>query len=338
MGPISRAMKPVSETPQKPERPPDDIGRAEIRVKGITISVPSVQIDGKTVIKTGRWLKMAGVREEELVEGDTIADPKAFISRLKESGLNADLFTFAQRVPDQTAKYDYHIEWENAAVIPISTFSHWWRECTEYSIRKAVNRSRKVGVVVNEVEFSDAFVEAAHSIYNETPVRQGKAFWHYGKDLQTIKRELATYLERSTFIGAYYQGELIGFMKLSSVGTTATITQILSSIKHFDKRPNNALIATAVEICESQGKSHFIYGSFVYYDPNSTLTEFKRRNGFTPMDLPRYYIPLTLKGKVALKLGLHRGIAGNLPRPVLGWFLKVRSFWYASRRKGRGDS
>ena len=68
--------------------------------------------------------------------------------------------------------------------------------------------------------------------------------------------------------------------------------------RHFDKRPNNALIAKAVEICATEGKSHFIYGSYVYYDPNSSLTEFKRRNGFEPVALPRYFIPLTLKGKL----------------------------------------
>jgi hypothetical protein len=116
-------------------------------------------------------------------------------------------------------------------------------------------------------------------------------------------------------------------MKLTSVGSTAAIMQIFCAGRHFDKRPNNALIAKAVEVCEEQGKSHFVYGSFVYYDPNSTLTEFKRRNGFEAVPLPRYYIPLTIKGMIALKMGLHRGIAGNTPKPLLRLFLKVRKRW-----------
>jgi hypothetical protein len=115
-------------------------------------------------------------------------------------------------------------------------------------------------------------------------------------------------------------------MKITWVGTTGTITQILSKKEHFDKRPNNALIAKAIEVCEAEGRSHFIYGSFVYHDPDSSLTEFKRRNGFESVQLPRYYIPLTLKGKIALGLGLHRGIARNTPKPVLKLFLKVRRF------------
>src|SRR5256885_12912907 len=57
----------------------------------------------------------------------------------------------------------------------------------------------------------------------------------------------------------------------------------------------------------------------------STLTEFKRRNGFEPVSLPRYYIPLTLEGKVALQLGLHRGLSARIPKAVYGKLLKIRS-------------
>jgi hypothetical protein len=112
----------------------------------------------------------------------------------------------------------------------------------------------------------------------------------------------------------------------------------LSAKQHFDKRPNNALIAKAVEICELQRMSHLIYGSFVYYNPDSPLTEFKRRSGFEAVPLPRYYIPLTVKGKIALKLGLHRGVAGNVPRPLFEQFLKIRSLWYARRSKAAKEN
>jgi hypothetical protein len=307
------------------------VGRSEIGIKGRGVVVPSVEVQGTTVITTGRWLKVAAVRHEELVDGDTVGDPEAFVADLRKSGLKAHLFTFGQRLPNIEPKYSYWKEWENAAAIPITNFSHWWKECTEYSTRKAVNRAKKLGVSVRVVEFDDDFVEATRPIYNEVPVRQGKAFWHYGKDTQRLKRDLATYLERSIFVGAYYQDELIGFMKITWVGSTGTITQILSMKKHFEKRPNNALIAKAMEICEAGGKSHFIYGSFVYNDPDSSLTEFKRRNGFESFPLPRYYVPLTFRGKIALRLGLHRGIAANTPKPMLKLLLNARKSW--SERK-----
>lgn len=318
--------------PQSHETSP--VVNTEIRIKGEVLSVPSVEIHGRTLITTGKWLRVAAVRDEDLVEGDNIADAESFISRLRESGLKADLFTFAQRLPDVTPKHSYHIEWEDAAALPIKSCAHWWQVQTEYSIRKGVNRAKKLGVTVTVADFNDQLVEAICHIYNETPVRQGKAFWHYGKDCQAIRRALATYLDRSLFIGAYHDGELIGFMKTTFVNGTATMTQILSAKRHLDKRPNNALIAKAVEICDSQRMSHLIYGSFVYYDPDSTLTEFKRRSGFEGVPLPRYYVPLTVKGRIALKLGLQRGVAGNVPRVLFRQFLKLEAFGTKSCQKG----
>ena len=36
---------------------------------------------------------------------------------------------------------------------------------------------------------------------------QGRKFWHYGKDLNTVKRENGTYLDRCEILGAYYSGQ-----------------------------------------------------------------------------------------------------------------------------------
>jgi hypothetical protein len=113
----------------------------------------------------------------------------------------------------------------------------------------------------------------------------------------------------------------------------ANIVQLLSKIKHYDKRPANALIAKAVQLCEQQGISYLTYCNYIYNDPKSSLTEFKRRNGFEQALLPRYYIPLTLKGKIALRLGLHQSLAQRIPKPVFSQLLKIRSFWYERRLK-----
>ena len=278
---MSTAVRPLKASPESgPNLAAAGVGFSEIRVKGKTLFVPSVLINGKTVTARGRLLKVAEVRHEDLVEGDTLVDPEPFISQLKNSNFKADIFTFGQRLPDKDPKYQYLTEWENVAAVPITTFAYWWKDLAEHSIRKSVNKATRLGVITKIVEFSDEFVQATCSIYNETPVRQGKTFWHYGKTFETIKHELGNYLDRSVFVGAYFQDELIGFMKITWVGATGTITQILSKKTHFDKRPNNALIAKAIETCELRGKSHFIYGSFVYFDANSSLTEFKRRNGF----------------------------------------------------------
>lgn len=297
-------------------------------VRERTTSVPLLRIDGRTIITTGKWIKIAAVEDEELIEGETVADPELFVSRLRQSGLEADIFTFAQKVPDTTPKHKYHFEWDNAAVIPITNFKDWWEKRAQYDVRSAVKKARRLGVVVRLAEFTDAFVEGIVGIYNESPTRQGKPFWHYQKDFDTVKRENSTYLERSTCIGAYYDNELIGFIRMLNVRTVGTTLQVISKKKHFDKKPTNALIAKAVEICELKGLTHLVYGRYIYNDPNSSLTEFKRRNGFEQVLLPRYYVPLGRKGEMALKLGLHHQLADRVPEPVLAQLRKIRSLWH----------
>jgi hypothetical protein len=307
------------------------ICQTEIRLKGKAVCVPSAQIDGRTVLVTGKWLKLAAVKDEDLVEGESVSNPDSFVSQLREKGLNADIFTFSQKLPDITPKSTYHLEWDNLAVIPITTFSDWWEKRVESSVRRAVRKATKLGVVVKLVEFDDAFVNGIVSINNETPIRQGKTFWHYQKDFEAVKLENSTYAERNAFLGAYCEDELIGFIRITYVDKVASIIQLLSKMKHFDKRPANALIAKAVEICEQKGMSYLMYCNYVYNDPKSSLTEFKRRNGFEQVLVPRYYIPLTLKGKVALKLGLHRGLKNQIPKPLMIQLLKIRSIWYGRR-------
>src|SRR6266702_3588302 len=153
--------------------------QTEIRVKGKSVRVPSAEIEGRTVITSGKWLKMATARDEDLIEGETLTNPESFVSQLKQSGLKADIFTFGQRLPECTPKHAYHMDWENLAVIPITTYKDWWDNRAESSVRRAVRKATKSGLVVKRAEFDDEFVNGIVSINDETPVRQGKAFWHY---------------------------------------------------------------------------------------------------------------------------------------------------------------
>jgi Acetyltransferase (GNAT) family len=309
------------------------IDYTEIRLKGKDSRVPSAQIAGRTVITSGEWLKKAVVKDEDLLEGDVVGDAEAFVSQLKESGLKADVFTFGQKLPETTPKYSYHLEWDNLAVIPITTYADWWKTRIESSVQRAVRKAAKLGVVVKIAEFDDEFVRGIVGINNETPIRQGKPFWHFQKSFEAVRKENSTYAERNVFLGAYYENELIGFIRMTYVDRVASIVQVLSKTKHFDKRPSNALIAKAVEICEQKRTSHLMYCNYIYNDPKSSLTEFKRRNGFEQVLIPRYYIPLTIKGKMALKLGIHRGFVHRIPKPIFSQFVRIRSAWYEHRSK-----
>jgi hypothetical protein len=307
-------------------------GLAEVRVAGKTLYVPSVEICGRTVVVTGNWLRHAAIKDEDVVEGEIVEDPRVFLEKLKRSSLQADIFSFSQKIPDTTPKYSYPFEWDNWAGIPITSFNDWWEKRLPQESRRNVRRATKRGVVVRAAQFDDEFVRAIQGIYNETPIRQGRPFWHFGKDFETVKMENATYLDRSDFLGAYFNDELIGFIKIIYVDQVATLIQIVSKIEHQDKRPTNALLAKAVEVCDKKGAKFLLYTKFIYDENRSSpLTEFKRRNGFEEIRYPRYSVPLTLKGALAVKLGIHRGLRRLVPVPILVTLKSVRSRFYQIR-------
>ena len=80
-------------------------------------------------------------------------------------------------------------------------------------------------------------------------------------------------------------------------------------IRHRKVASTNALIAKAVEVCAEKQAPYLVYGSIDYGKKGSTsLADFKRHNGFEKINLPRYYVPLTLKGRIALNSNFHKGL------------------------------
>ena len=301
------------------------LGTTEYRIKGINHYLPSVSIDGCTVMVTGSALKIARIFDEELVVRSSLPNPDSFLPKLRASPLKADIFAFSQRPPDNTPHYTYPHEWDNWAMVPTTSFQTWWDALPQES-RKNARFAEKKGVVVKCVPFDDTLIQGIKGIYDESPIRQGRPFWHYGKSLEDVKKENCTYLDRSVFVGAFVGEQLIGFIKFIQVDEIATLIQILAMAEHRDKKPMNALLKHTMEICEQRGLGTLTYGNYTYGNDNdSSLTEFKRRNGYTEVRFPRYYVPLTLKGHLALKTGLHLGWKNIVPLPLRTYYVKTRA-------------
>jgi hypothetical protein len=297
----------------------------EISFKGKRTLVPAVRIAGRTVIVTGRLIRIATVQSAEYVEGGSELDPEEVRRGLASIGRTADIFTFTQSVGDEEPRFPYYHEWDNAAAVSSADYDQWWKGLSEHS-RRNVRLASKRGVTVEVANLDDKFVKGIKGLFDETPVRTGRLFWHYGKDLETIRKENSSFLDRSEFLGAFYGEQLIGFMKFVYVGNCAHVMQFLLSQSHLDKKAGNALMAKAMQICHRKGMSHLIYRKFTYGAKKAdSLAEFKRRNGFVEVRFPQYFVPLTARGRVAVALRLHRGIRGMLPAAMIQLLLNVRS-------------
>jgi hypothetical protein len=263
-----------------------------------------------------------------------LEDPEPVASELRKARLGIDLFTFLQKLPDTSPKYAYPLEMDNLAVLPVSTFEHWWTKVIGFKARNKAKQAEKKGLVVREAQLDDALVTGIWEIYNECPVRQGRLFPHYGKSLETVRRMSGTFPDSSLFIGAFDGGRLAGFIKLTidDSNTQAGIMHIVSLLGQRDKAPTNALIMQAVRSCADRGIRHLVYSNFAYGKKlRSSLSDFKERNGFQRVDIPRYYIPLSRWGSAAFRMGLHRPLFDFVPESVAAKLREARTAWY--RRK-----
>jgi len=235
-----------------------------------------------------------------------------FIEKLGERGV--DIFTFIERRWRNTISNPPHF-WlgtdDNIALLQVTTFDEWWKNIGKKT-RNMVRKAEKCGVKTEVVEPSEELAEGIWKIYNETPIRQERGFTHYEIPLQAVINGIRL-SQNCIYVGAYFQEELVGFIQLVHGNDVALISQILSLQKHWDKAVNNALVAKAIEFCANKKIRWIMYGRI---GNHPSLDKFKQSNGFSRFTVTRYYVPITKKGRIATKMGLHREIKDILPQSV----------------------
>jgi len=286
-------------------------------------------VDNKNIAIRGKIIKIAQLRSEW---DQDIEDPDSFIKNLNKTGVKADIFTFMQRLPESRPKYSYNMEWDSIAAIPVSSYDHWIKKQVVQNSRKKIGLSKRKGVEIKICGFDDDFIKGILEIYHETPVVQGKINRQYDTDFETAKKLNSTYLDRATFIGAFFNGELIAYIKLVPTKNYMRTMGILAKVAHRDKGAMNFLIAKAVELCAEQKIPYLVYAKFNYGKRGGdTLKEFKKNLGFESIILPRYYIPLTLWGKLILSLKLHHEIVEYFPVKIIKTAAQLRNYWYSKK-------
>jgi hypothetical protein len=292
-------------------------------IDGASASVNYVEIREQTLAFSRRGpISLLGLADDWY---EDLNDPDEVIDTVRSKlAVKPDIFTFWQRLPEIEPKYSFYVEFESIAALRIEGYDFWLNKQIKDKARNRIRKSGKAGVEVREADFDDDFVHGMVKIFNETPTRQGRRFWHYGKDFETVKSQFSRSLFREDLIGAYYRDELIGFVMLGNAGRYGVLGQIISMVSHRDKATNNALMAKSVELCVRKKLPYLVYGLW----SDSSLTDFKRHCGFEEVKLPRYFVPITQKGKFGLKLGIHHGWNAAVPNRIKKPLRQLRRSWY----------
>ena len=283
-----------------------------------------LEVDKELILDNRRLLKVAWNRREYI---ENTLPSNEYLAKVADRG--ADIYTFLDRkwcCPITNVPSDWKKEDDNVGLLEIKDFETWWQVVGKKT-RNMARKAEKSGIKVTEVQASDKLAEGIWKIYNETPIRQERAFPQYGEPLEIVRGNMYE-AKTSTFIGAYLDDELVGFIQLAYSQDTAITSNIIALQKHWDKAVNNALLAKAVEICAKKGIRWLIYGRI---GNHPSLDRFKESNGFVKYPINRYYVPITGKGETAIKLGLHRELKDALPQwlkdpliPALNWVSRTK--------------
>lgn len=252
---------------------------------------------------------------------------------LKSAECKSDIFMFWDRLPTINAQRSskFVSERDNIAGLQLVSYDFWFQHQIGKKTRNMIRKAHKEGVETKVCVVDDSIIRNVEYVYNHSlPMRQGVPFGHYGEKFDQIKRSFESNSKYSRkFIGAFYKGKMIGFTCLffSKGNDSAVIGQILSIEQFWNKAPNNALIARAVEVACAYKTKYLVYTKMYSERETSenSLRNFKKRNGFCEMTVMRHYVALTQKGKLVLSLKLHHGFRGILPRRIKDLVYSKRS-------------
>jgi hypothetical protein len=101
-----------------------------------------------------------------------------------------------------------------------------------------------------------------------------------------------------------------------------------------DKAPTNALIAKAIELCAERGIENLQYGIW----SRRSLGDFKKHHAFSRVEIPRYFVPLSLRGRAAIAMGLHRTLKRFVPVNFQDTLANLRAKWYLFKFRSQMQS
>ena len=93
---------------------------------------------GRSRARAGHPHRQARCRQDEFLK-----DPEAAIRELKSSDTRVDVFTFMQDLQHTTPLYDYPMEQDNLAALPVSSYDHWFAKQIDNKTRNMVGVRRR---------------------------------------------------------------------------------------------------------------------------------------------------------------------------------------------------
>jgi hypothetical protein len=102
----------------------------------------SIQIEGRSIIVRSGLVKTAVVRDEWYRD---VEDSQALVKAVRQQ-TKADILTYLQRPSAARVEHDWYQEKFPVAMLPISSYKHWYEKQIDKSARRAIREPRRPGL------------------------------------------------------------------------------------------------------------------------------------------------------------------------------------------------
>lgn len=295
--------------------------------RGVRKRQRAVEWGDATILSPQRPMAMASLLDEDYLDGEIVdlGSLKTFLAGLDSPPW---FFRYSTLAHLGACAGGGTFDVDNRSCLRVEDPDYWGKKVVAKDVRESLRRIRREGVEVREMPFNASSCEDISTLFNESPIRQGKRYWHYGKSAAQIQEELSPLASRSLYVGAYHRGRLVGFtqvVRLESIGVLRTV-HVLGSLVSRKVRPVTAMIDWMVRYGWENGFQRIVYGKHDYGNAsNDSLTAFKSRHGFRSEPLRIDYHCLCPQGAWYLAAGLHRNLREMTPRHLALFLKKARS-------------
>src|SRR5262245_55531243 len=125
----------------------------DMSVRGKLVRTRAIFLCGVNVLLRRRFIKTAQIFDEYWLERDTLPAPETVIGELRKMASKPDIFVFAQRVPDTATRHRYHHIFDNYAVLPLSTYEHWFQHQIPAATKRNIRASQKRGILTRVCDY-----------------------------------------------------------------------------------------------------------------------------------------------------------------------------------------
>ncbi|MCJ7635677.1 GNAT family N-acetyltransferase [Candidatus Bathyarchaeota archaeon] len=170
-------------------------------------------------------------------------------------------------------------------VLDLSEAQAVWRKLDQKSVRWAINKARKDGLVVVRVSSTDEDLKYFYQLNQKTKRRLGVP----GHPLAFLKNMCSKMDKFTKLYLAEFEGRAIAGIITLSFKDTVNYAYAASDDRYLKYHPNNLLVWQAIEESCNQGYHYFDFGKTS--QDNEGLARFKKHWGTEPKKLYYYYYP-----------------------------------------------